>query len=721
MSLIVVESSSKCLKIEELLDHKYQCVACFGHIREIDSLTNIYECKYKNIKKNIDKLRKSISSAHEVILATDDDREGESIAWHLCQVFSLNPKTTKRIVFNEITRDALTKAILHPTTINMDIVEAQTARMVLDRIVGFKISPVLWKNINRSGKLSAGRCQTPALRLVYDNYIDLKKTKHNYIFKTTTSVMNSVFELKKHMTEEDDVKQFLQDSIAFQHNLSRKEEKSMCKNPPIPFITSTLQQSASNNYNIAPKSLMIIAQKLYQSGKITYMRTDNPNLSIECSEKIKRYVTNRFGTTYLGECRYTHKSKKYAHECIRPTNIDLTTLGSSFSPQERNIYSMIWKRTIQSCMSQASGLTYECRISSPGDSYYFHKFEKITFPGFMALQETVPTTMYDTFMNITLGVIALNTIKSENSITNLKSHYTEAKLVRLLESHGIGRPSTYAMLLDKLKTKGYVEKTHLPGFPIECTDFTLTKKKIETTNQTKMFGSEKNKLVITDLGVIVIEFCLSHFQSLFEYDYTRQMEEQLDIIANGKDDRKKICTQTHNDIEQLVKKIVKKEHTEIEENHFYIVGKYGPCIKVTGGAKDKFLSIKKGITLDMIRTKNLTVKDIIENNVIGDYDGETLYLMKGKYGPFTKYNEKTYSLKNIPITLPNVIREIERQKSLIISKDISIKKGKYGHYVYYKTEQMTKPLFLGLKKYKLTLRSTHEEIEAAIEKYYEDN
>ena len=223
MSLIVVESSSKCLKIEELLDHKYQCVACFGHIREIDSLTNIYECKYKNIKKNIDKLRKSISSAHEVILATDDDREGESIAWHLCQVFSLNPKTTKRIVFNEITRDALTKAILHPTTINMDIVEAQTARMVLDRIVGFKISPVLWKNINRSGKLSAGRCQTPALRLVYDNYIDLKKTKHNYIFKTTTSVMNSVFELKKHMTEEDDVKQFLQDSIAFQHNLSRKE------------------------------------------------------------------------------------------------------------------------------------------------------------------------------------------------------------------------------------------------------------------------------------------------------------------------------------------------------------------------------------------------------------------------------------------------------------------------------------------------------------------
>lgn len=721
MSLIIVESSSKCAKIEELLDHQYKCVACFGHIREIDSLQNVYECKYKNIKKNVDNLRKHISNANDIILATDDDREGEGIAWHLCQVFSLNVKTTKRIIFNEITRDALQKAINNPTVVNMDIVEAQTARMVLDRIVGFKISPILWKNINRSGKLSAGRCQTPALRLIYENETDIKNTNHNYIFKTTTSILDVGFELKKQMTEEEEVQQFLEASKSFEHSLSRTKETSIKKTPPVPFITSTLQQAASNKYNMAPKLLMIIAQKLYQSGKITYMRTDNPNLSIECSEKIKKYILNRFGENFLGQSAYIHKSKKYAHECIRPTNIQLTQLSNEFSPQERNIYKMIWERTVQSCMSNASGLSYQCHISAPFDTYYLSKFEKITFLGFLALQESQPNTKYETFMNMTLGKVILKVIQSENNITNLKQHYTEAKLVRLLESHGIGRPSTYALLLDKLKTKGYVEKTHLPGFPIECTDYTLSNKTIKTQTHTKMFGAEKNKLVITSLGMIVIEFCLSVFKPMFEYEYTSNMEKHLDIIANGKEDRKNICLRANDDIDRLIGNIKEKENYEIEENHFYIIGKYGPCIKVKGKTKDSFLSIKKGITLKTIKEKQLKVKDIIENNIIGEYNGETLHLMKGKYGAFTKYNGKTYSLKNIPISLQNVIREIEKQKSLVISDDISIKKGKYGHYVYYKTNKMTKPIFLGLKKYNLTTRSTREDIEAAIEKYYEDN
>lgn len=725
MKLIIVESSSKCKKIEELLDNEYQCVACQGHIREISTIKNIYECYYKNMKKNLDKLKKCIKLANEIILATDDDREGESIAWHICQEFSLNIKTTKRIIFNEITRDALVNAINNPTTINMNIVEAATTRMILDRTVGFKISPILWKNINRASKLSAGRCQTPALRIIYENHKEIKESSRDFIYKITTSISNVIFELKRQLTEEEEVTNFLEMSINFVHNLSRKQEQVVKKKPPIPFITSSLQQSASNKYNMSPKNVMMIAQKLYQTGKITYMRTDNPNLSIECSEKIKEMILKKYGDKYLGVSNYVHKSKKYAHECIRPTNVMVSDIDNNYSPQERNIYKMIWRQTIQSCMAEASGLSYLCCISAPMDTYYFHKFEKLTFLGFLMLQENNLQTKYEMFKNIAEGPININKVSADTNVTNLKQHYTEAKLVKLLESHGIGRPSTYAILLDKIKEKGYVEKTNIDGFPIECTNFILEKKAIKQIDETKIFGSERNKLLITPLGIIVIEFCLANFSSLFEYIYTKNMEDHLDKIASGKEDRKNICIKTDDDINKLIQNIKKKdENYEIEKNHYYIIGKYGPCIKVKGdnGEKDSFLSIKNGISLDDIKTKQLKIKDLVENNIIGEYQGEKLFLMKGKFGTFTKYKGQTYSLKNINATLNNVIKVIESTISNTtkkITNDISIRKGRFGHYVYYKTQSMTKPLFLGLKKYKLTINSTIGEIEDVIEKYYD--
>jgi DNA topoisomerase I len=720
--LLIVESKSKCKKIEELLDNRLKCVASYGHIRELKSLENIYECIFSNIKKNVEQLREHIKNADEVILATDDDREGESIAWHICKVYNLNIKTTKRIVFNEITKSALENAIKHPRTVNLDIVEAQTSRMIIDRIVGFTVSPLLWENINRASKLSAGRCQTPALRIIYDNHIDIQKSTHTYIYKIKTAIQNCIFELNKQFEEEEDVVDFLDESKEFPHSLSRESTEITKKSPPKPFITSSLQQSASNKYNMSPSHLMKIAQNLYQTGKITYMRTDNPNISLECSNKIRKYILTTHGEPYLGTFEHVHSSDTYAHECIRPTNIFLTDLDNKYNPQERNIYKMIWRQTIQSCMAEAKGQAYWCNISAPQKYFYKYRFEKYTFLGFLIMQDVNHETKYDMFMNIRQDVIKLKEIYTETHISNMKLHYTEAKLIRLLESYGIGRPSTYAMLVDKIKTKGYVEKKNIEGNPVECTDYTLENKKITTNIETKLFGKENNKLLITPMGLLVVEFCIKHFDYLFNYDYTCDMERRLDDIAMGKDNRKQICVETTETIDKLASKIEKNKEYNIEQNYYYIVGKYGPCIKVKNDdGQDKFLSIKKNITIDDIINKQLKICDIVDDNIIGDYNGETLYKMNGKYGPFTKYKGKTYSLKNIDISVDGVANIIENKSSDIVKKisdDISIRTGKFGKYIYYKTTNMSKPVFLGFKKYKLKLTSSISDIENAIEQYY---
>jgi len=735
MPVLIVESVSKCKKIEELLGSEYQCIASCGHIRKLKDITKNFKCTYKQINaKTIKKMREVIQHADEVILATDDDREGESIAWHICEVFSLNIKTTKRIVFSEITKEALQRAINNPTTVNMNIVEAQKTRMILDQTVGYKISPTLWKNINRSGSLSAGRCQTPALRIIYDNDTEIKDTRHEYVYKTFTTVSSIQFELTHPFSDDEDVVTFLEASKVFRHILSRSKTTNIKRTAPTPFTTSSLQQSASNKYNMSPKTTMVLAQKLYQNGKITYMRTDNPKISQEFGAKIKKMVETNYGNAYLGDCRHisTKNDGAHAHECIRPTNISEQQLSSKlFTPQERNLYHLIWKQTIQSCMANAGGQQYKCFITAPEERKYVHTFEKITFQGFMIIDASLPITKYDYFMNVPVGEISVSKIESSSHIKNLKQHYTEAKLIQLLEKKGIGRPSTFALLVEKIKEKGYVEKKKdVEGMKIQCIDFSLLNGEIIQKENEKIFGHERNKLVLTPMGKLVIEFCVKHYDELFNYDYTSSMEERLDKIADGGEDRMKLCISTKEHLETLICSVdTKRENINehcIEENYFYIVGKYGPCIKKVNKTnskdktKDEFFSIKKGITLDDIKNKQLSLSDIMDDNSIGVYNGVKLVLMNGQYGPYTKYEGKSYSLKNVaPVSLKNVINAIENkgQNSSIlreINEDISIRTGKFGPYVFYKSKNMNKPVFINMKKSNITMTMSNADIEEIV-------
>jgi DNA topoisomerase I len=731
MPVLIVESTSKCTKIEELLGSQYQCIASCGHIRKLKEIKSNFKCTYKQINsKTIQKLREVIKCADEVILATDDDREGESIAWHICEVFSLDIKTTKRIVFSEITREALRRAIQNPTTVNMNIVEAQKTRMILDQTVGYSISPTLWKHINRSGSLSAGRCQTPALRIIYENDKEIRDTRHEYVYKTIATVSTTPFELNHLFSEDADVESFLEASKVFKHIISRTKITNIKKTAPTPFTTSSLQQTASNKYNMSPKITMMLAQKLYQNGKITYMRTDNPKISQEFGAKIKKMVDTNYGNAYVGDCRHisTKNDGAHAHECIRPTNIDEQQLSRKlFNPQEINLYHIIWKQTIQSCMANAGGQQYKCIITAPEERRYMHTFEKITFRGFMIIDASLPTTKYDYFMNVHLGEISLPKIESGSHIKNMKQHYTEAKLIQLLEKKGIGRPSTFALLVEKIKEKGYVEKKKdIEGMKIQCVDFSLLNGEIIQKENEKVFGHERNKLVLTPMGKLVIEFCIKHYDELFNYDYTSNMEERLDDIAGGCEDRMKLCTSTKEHLESLIGCVdTKRENINqycIEENYFYIVGKYGPCIKKVNkdNTKDEFFTIKKGVTLDDIKNKQLSLSDVMDDNSIGEYNGEKLVLMNGKYGPYTKYGGKSYSLKNVtPVSLKNVINAIENKGvncSTLreVNEDISIRTGKFGPYIFYKSKSMNKPVFINMKKSKITMKMSTEDIEEIV-------
>jgi DNA topoisomerase I len=733
MPLLLVESASKCKKIEELLDYEYQCIATCGHLRELKEITKHFKCTYKIINKNsVKKMREIIKYADEVIIATDDDREGESIAWHICEVFSLNINSTKRIIFNEITREALHKAVKNPTRINMDIVEAQKARMILDRTVGYTISPTLWKHINSAGSLSAGRCQTPALRIIYENDKEIRETRHDFVYKTFTTLSNIPFELNHLFNEDEEVEKFLNASKVFKHLLSRTKTIIIKRNPPTPFTTSSLQQTASNKYNMSPKITMSLAQKLYQDGKITYMRTDNNKISFDFGENVKKMVLSNYGESYLGECQHISKQAdtSHAHECIRPTNVSIQQLDSKmYSPMERNLYNLIWKQTIQSCMSTATGQQYKCIISAPEERHYCHTFEKITFLGFMMLNSSLPETRYDFFFNATEGEINISKIESSSHIKNLKQHYTEAKLIQLLEKNGIGRPSTFAWLVEKIKEKGYVIKMKdIDGIKIQCIDFSLMKGEIKQTEVEKIFGHELNKLILTPMGKIVIEFCVKYYDELFNYEYTSKMEERLDDIAKGKEDRMSLCTDTKTHLDKLLTSVddtreKNNKEYQIDDNHFYIIGKFGPCIKKvnkTDKHKDEFFSIQKGITLEQIKEKKMNINNIIDDNSIGQYNGEKLFLLNGKFGPYTKYKGKTFSLKDVsPVSLKKVIEIIENkgQTSSIlreINDVISIRKGKYGPYVFYKTKTMNKPHFINMKKNNITMNMSNEDIEEIV-------
>ncbi len=505
-SLVIVESPAKCQKIESYLGSEYKCIASYGHIQELLGIKNIeinnnFKPNYSPMptKSNqISKINTLVKKAKEVLIATDDDREGEGIGWHLCQVFGL-PLNTKRIIFHEITKDAIQRAVKNPGVLNINVIYAQQARQILDVLVGYKISPILWQHITNNSKsgLSAGRCQTPALRLVYDNQKDIDSSPGKKVYNTTgyftklnlPFVLNHNFEIINFNSTTNTMEDFLEKSVEYNHLYSCSKPKPTTKNPPIPFTTSSLQQKSSSELNISPKETMSICQKLYEGGFITYMRTDSTTYSIEFIEKASDFIKDKYGDSYLhenvnrlsersedkpkkkgkGKKKEEDKNAQEAHEAIRPTDVSVEKVPDSFTPKEKKLYNLIWCTTVESCMSLAKYNSISAKITAPEEKEYKFNTELVEFPGWKIVRgyekENPNFIFLQTLKNKT--IVKYNKIASKVSIKDTKSHYTEAKLVQLLEDKGIGRPSTFSSLIEKIQERGYVTKENVTGKKIK--------------------------------------------------------------------------------------------------------------------------------------------------------------------------------------------------------------------------------------------------------------
>jgi DNA topoisomerase-1 len=754
-TLVIVESPSKCKKIEEYLGPGYKCLASFGHLRELPSLnhidfTNDFKPTYtisESKVKQVSLLKKEIALAGEVVLATDDDREGEAIAWHICMIFDLNPALTKRIIFHEITETALQHAIRNPTRINMNIVYAQQARQILDLLVGFKISPLLWKHISHQS-LSAGRCQSPALKLIYDNQQEIERNPGKKIYNTSGFFQFSKaipFDLNKHHETEDDMIEFLDACASFSHTFVCTQPSKVYKQPPTPLNTSRIQQASSNELHISPKETMKLCQALYEAGYITYMRTESQTYCTDFLNQVQKYIIAHYDESHILKREKPPPAEGTAekpHEAIRPTDISLIKLPDKFSSKEQRMYKLIWETTLESCMSPAEFYSIKATIQAPMKSQYTHTSEKLSFLGWMAVNNRPQSREeeernYNILCNHQNPNVKYAKIQSKLTMKDTKQHYTEAKLVLLLEEKGIGRPSTFSMLVEKIQEREYVKKQNVAGKSVVCKDFELEGDEIFEIETTREFGNEHGKLVIQPLGVIVIDFLEKYFAPLFDYNYTKKMEDALDTIAGGSNVVwQNICKDCLGQIEELTYQLttpntnasgkgtgnatgsgVGKVEYKIDDQHSYIIGKNGPVIKCTNKATNEttFKSVKDNIDVHKLERGEYSLEDILSTPTspssqstdfsLGQYEGHDIFLKRGKFGIYAAWGTETHSLKcfgNRPIENINyadVVEVLQKSGNVIrkINDDMSIRSGKRGNYIFYKTAKMRKPQFLTLK------------------------
>ena len=763
-ALVIVESPAKCKKIEGFLGPGYKCVASYGHITTLQSLKDVdvenhFKPSFKMIeskKQQIQRLEGLIKKCDEVVLATDDDREGEAIAWHICQLFKLPVTTTKRIIFHEITKPAIQRAIKQPTVINMNVVHAQQARQILDIIVGFKLSPLLWAHISRKSKtgLSAGRCQTPALRIIYENQKEIDKSPGKMVYSTTGYFTNNTlpFSLNHQFTEKEDMEGFLEESVDFEYRYSCGKVRKTTKNPPKPFTTSRIQQTANTELRVSPKDTMSLCQKLYEGGFITYMRTDSEIYSKEFLTTVKDYVERKWNEEYIhpqlekmGEQK--EKGKKVnakktkdgkdgkngkngkdskdskdskdnnnaqeAHEAIRPTDVNRTELPEEFSSKEKKMYYLIWRNTVESCMAQAKYDAVTAVISAPEEKEYRYSTEQVVFPGWKAVAGYEETNPIYAYLRTLKTVDTYKKIVSKVTLKELKQHYTEAKLVQILEEKGIGRPSTFASLIEKIQERGYVKRDNIQGKKLSCVDFELVGEELSEVEHQREFGNEKNKLVIQSVGIMVIEYLLTHFAKFFEYDYTKDMENELDKIAKDEVVWYTLCETCLSDIDASPC-IQERKQIHIDEHHTYMIGKYGPVIKYStdNGETVSFKNVRKDIDIQKLERGEYTLTDILDENhnakCIGQYEDKDVLIKKGKYGYYALVDDKTVSLTHlekdiIDVTVDDVVslmRNKTKDVVRIVTNELSLRKSKYGLYLYYKTPSHKKPEFISLKQFK---------------------
>ena len=757
-TLVIVESPIKCKKIEEFLGPGYKVMASFGHIRSIEGLgainiNNNFETTYSltqdKIKlRQIEKLRSEISKADDVIIATDDDREGEAIGWHICVLFNLPIERTKRIIFHEITAPAIQSAIAYPTRINMNTVHSQQARQILDLLVGFTISPILWKCISKThdNSLSAGRCQTPALRIIYDNYTEINNSlgKFCYVVTGYFTSLTLPFELSKRIDSEDKVRQFLLDCENYEHIYTVTNPKRRVQMAPEPLTTSRLQQLASSELRMSPKETMKCAQQLYENGFITYMRTDSKKYSQSFIDAVSSYIIQTYGDKYVSSnirvvdnAGNEHKTSEFAvnnnipppqeaHEAIRPVNINVGQIQSTeLTKNACKIYELIWKTSVKSCMSSSQYNYIMASISAPMDMKFVYKAEEMVFSGWQAVDSKQNTNESVAAFRLLTNLKQDTSIKCKKilatfTVQELKSHYTEANLVKILEDKGIGRPSTFAMLVDKIQERKYVEVQNVEGKEVEGIDFRFEDNVINEETNKKVFGNEQNKLVIQQLGIIVIEFLLKHFPSFFDYDYTKEMEQSLDKIAKNEMIWHSLCEKCFNELNDEAKEF-SKFSLKIDDNHELIVGKHGPVIKATVEGNVSFIPVKKELKIDEIKEGEVKLEDVVENKQaessssssvrIGKYKGQDLFVKNGKYGIYAQWGSERKSLKEMDVPYSNikyidVLRFLEKEDSLDpsvpvgivreVNKNISIRTGKYGDYIFYKKPRAKKPEFFKL-------------------------
>ena len=730
-SLVIVESPAKCKKIESYLGPGYKCIASFGHLRNLVSLNDIditggFQVKYTNDDKKdkvILNLRKHMDESDEIILATDDDREGEAIAWHICALFELPIATTKRIVFREITENAIQQAMKTPKTIDMNRVHSQQTRQILDMLVGFTISPLLWKYISKSN-LSAGRCQSPALKLIYDNQKEIDESPGKQVYKTTGYFTSQTipFELNRDFETEREMSDFLENEVSHSHAYSRTEPKKTIKEQPEPLTTSRIQQIASNELRISPKDTMKSCQILYENGYITYMRTDSKKYSSDFIDSVKNWITkeyndNRYINNQIDKLVNERKVEEYieeyknkdskkpapqeAHEAIRPTSISLKEIPADekdIGSRERKLYNIIRETTLESCMAPAEYFAVTASFSGHKETKYTFHSQLVDFLGWKIVslnkqKQDQSEKQYHYLLQIKPGAIFdYKKITSLVSLINTKHHYTEAKLVQLLEDKGIGRPSTFSSLIDKIQDREYVKKQDVDGRKITCINYELEDDVLSENTSTKEFGQEKGKLVLQPLGKIVAEFLSKNCDKFLNYDYTSEMERELDEISEGTKEWVALCRGCNADLEEMKQAIAKTERKfeiKIDETHSYILGKHGPVIKALDETTGKtiFKSIKAGLDMNKLEKGEYTLGEIIDEEkemqkaqegegqgqekpkkdfiIIGKYQGKSLYLKKGPYGLYANWgttNRSLASLGNRPmenIQIEDVIKVIE--------------------------------------------------------------
>ncbi len=751
-NLVIVESPAKAKTIKKFLGNNYTVKSSYGHVRDLAKKEGIeteknYKPKYiiPDDKKSVVKeLKEDASKAKTVWLATDEDREGEAIAWHLYQVLELSPEKTKRIVFHEITKSAIQDAIKTPRSIDINLVNAQQARRILDRLVGFELSPVLWRKIKPS--LSAGRVQSAAVRLIVEREREIINFKSTSSYKVTGTFTNGKEEfradLSKKLNKHEEAKKLLENCKTASFKVNEVTKKPSKKHPAPPFTTSTLQQEASRKLGYSVSRTMTIAQKLYEAGKITYMRTDSVNLSNAAIASASDVVENEFGSKYKKTRKYTTKSKgaQEAHEAIRPTFLENQTVSGSDA--EKKLYNLIWKRTIASQMSDAELEKTNVKIDISNDpNQFIASGEVVKFDGFLKVyfestdneEEQESRGLLPKFSEG--QQINYHQIKAIQRFSHHPPRYTEASLVKKMEELGIGRPSTYAPTISTIQNRGYVLREDRFGTPREYKEIILEDKISEET-KTEMAGAEKKKLFPNDIGMVVNDFLTKNFAEIINYNFTAEVEEKFDKIAQGYIEWSKMIDEFYKTFHKKVEDTL--EHAERDSGTRILgtdpktgrqvsakIGPYGPMVQL--GTKDeeekpKFAGLQKGQHLETI-----TLEDALKlfelPREIGNYEGKKVNVGIGRFGPYVKHDGKYASLKKgvddpFKITLDRAIELIEEKKerdrkkqvkTFTKDKDLQILKGRYGPYISYKKSNYRIPK--GKEAEKLTLKDCYEIIK----------